>query len=85
MWSGDRLGVKFLAFGGAVAQARACQQQPVRVMHQAVEDGVGERGIADDLVPMFDGQLAGHDGGLAAIAILNDLQEIAALLGGQRA
>ena len=32
---------------------------------------------------MFDGQLAGHDGSLAAISILDDLQEIAALLGSQ--
>ena len=35
IWSGDRLDVKFLAFGGAIAQAGAGQQQPVRVMHQA--------------------------------------------------
>jgi hypothetical protein len=29
------------------------------VMHQAVEDGVSDCGIADALVPMIDGKLSG--------------------------
>ena len=35
--------------------------------------------IADDLVPVFDGQLAGDDGRAAAVPIVDDLQEIAPL------
>ena len=31
-------------------------------MHEAVEDGVGERRVADDVVPFLDGELAGDDG-----------------------
>lgn len=47
-------------------------------MDQAAEDGVGVGGIADQCVPLIDGKLAGHDGGAAAVAILEDLQEVVA-------
>jgi len=56
----------------------------VGVMHQAVEDGVSDRGIADALVPMIDGKLSGHDGGGAAVPVLDDLEEISSLWGGHR-
>ena len=52
------------------------------VVDEAIEDGVGEGRVADDLVPMFDRKLAGHHGRSAAVPILDDLQEVAALLGG---
>jgi hypothetical protein len=54
------------------------------VVDDAVEDGVGERWIADDVVPAVDGDLAGDHGGAAAVALLDDLEEIAALLGRER-
>ena len=44
------------------------QSNPVGVMHQSVEDRVGERGIADGGVPLLDRNLAGHDGGAALIS-----------------
>jgi len=49
-------------------------------VNQAIEDGVGEGRIADHVVPVIDGHLARDDGGSLLIAILDDLQEIAALL-----
>lgn len=48
-------------------------------MHEAVEDGVSDGGISDDLVPEVDGNLAGDDGRAPLIAVLDDLEEIAAL------
>ena len=39
--------------------------------------------LADHVVPSVDGQLTGDDGGLAAIAFIDDLHEVAALRGGQ--
>jgi hypothetical protein len=42
----------------------------VGVVDQAVEDGVGVGGIADQRVPLIDGELAGDDGGVAAVAVL---------------
>jgi hypothetical protein len=57
---------------------------PVRVVDDAVEDGVGQCRVADDLVPVVDRHLAGDDQRAGAVAILDDLQQIALLFGKQR-
>ena len=44
MGSGDRLGVKHDRLGGAFSEQFSLQQQPMRVVDEAVEDGVGEVG-----------------------------------------
>lgn len=36
------------------------QIELVGIVHEAVEDGVGQSGIANELVPALDGELAGH-------------------------
>ncbi len=46
------------------------------VMHQPVQDGIGERGVADGLVPMIDGQLAGDEGGSDAVTVVEDFQQV---------
>ena len=58
--------------------ALAVEIDSVGVVDQAVEDGVGVGGIADQRVPLIDRELAGDDGGAAAVAILEDLQEVVA-------
>jgi hypothetical protein len=55
----------------------------VRGVHEAVEDGISDCGIDDDLVPMIDGELAGQDCRAAAVAIVDYFEQVAALLGGQ--
>ena len=45
-------------------------------MHQPVENGVGDGGVAQIVVPAFPWQLTGDDGGPRAIAILEDLEQI---------
>ncbi len=45
-------------------------------MDQAVEDGVGVGGVANQRVPLINGELAGDDGGAAAVSVLKDLQEV---------
>ena len=50
----------------------------MRVVDEAIEDGVGEGGVSDGFVPVLDGELAGDEGGLAAGPVLDDLKEIAA-------
>ena len=47
-------------------------------MDDAVEDGVGVGRIADKIVPFLDRRLAGDDGGAAAIALLDDFEEVVA-------
>src|SRR5215510_357293 len=46
-------------------------------------DLVGDGRIGDQLVPVLDGDLAGHDCRAAAVAIVDDFQQVAALLRGQ--
>ena len=53
-------------------------------MHEAVEDGIGDCRIDDHLVPVIDGKLTSDDGGAAALAIIDDFEQVAALLRGQR-
>jgi len=53
-------------------------------MDQAVEDSVGVGGVADQWVPLIDGDLAGDDGGAVAVAVLEDLQEVVAGRGVER-
>jgi hypothetical protein len=53
-------------------------------MDQPVEHGIGDGGIADVRMPVVDRQLAGDDGGGAAMAVVDDLQQVASLLCGER-
>jgi len=47
---------------------------------QAVEDGVGDGGVADHLVPGGDGVLTGDEDGAAGLPVFEDLQEEAVLV-----
>ncbi len=47
------------------------------IMNEAVQDGVAEGGVTDDVVPMFHGDLAGDDGRCATMAIIKELQKVA--------
>src|SRR5215813_15157128 len=51
------------------------------IVDDAVEDGVGEGGLTDQIVPAVDRDLAGDQGGAAAVAVLDDLEHIVTLLG----
>ena len=48
----------------------------MRVVDDAVEDGIGECRIADGLVPVFYGQLGCEEGGSPVVAVVQDLQEV---------
>src|ERR1039457_7492868 len=54
------------------------------IVHEPVEDAVGDRRIADLRVPGGDRQLAGQQGGMHLITPIADLQKIPALCLGQR-
>src|ERR1022692_285016 len=54
------------------------------IVHEPVEDAVGDRGIAYLRVPGGDRQLAGQQGGMHLITPIADLQKIPALCLGQR-
>src|ERR1700730_3576275 len=58
-----------------LSQAIAGEFDPVGVVNEAVEDGVGVGGICDDLVPLVDGQLAGDERRSSTISLFDDLEE----------
>ena len=47
------------------------------VMHEPIENRITKRGVADQVVPVIDRDLAGHQGRATARAVLHDLEEIA--------
>ena len=53
------------------------------VVHEPIENGVGDGRIGDCLVPVIDRQLAGHNGRAAVVPILDDLKDVATLLLGE--
>jgi hypothetical protein len=65
----------------ALAQGVALELDALGVVHDTIEDGVGEGRLANDVVPAAHRQLAGEERRGASVAILDDLEEVAALLG----
>ena len=70
-------GVKSLIAGVLLSHAFSGELKAVSIVNEAVQDCVAEGGVTDDVVPMFDGDLAGDDGRGATVAIVKDLQKIA--------
>ena len=54
-------------------------------MDEAIEDGVGVGGLADDRMSVGHGELAGDQGGAPPVPILEDLQQVVARLIVERA
>ena len=50
------------------------------VVEEAVADRIREGGVAEEVVPLGDGQLTRHDGRARAVAVIEELQEVAAIL-----
>ena len=73
---GAGLGSVIGGFLHGASEGGAFQLDAVGPVDQAVEDRIGDGGVADGVVPGRDRELAGHDGGLEAVAILEDLQEV---------
>ena len=71
-------------FGGFdLAHRRAIELEAVGVVDNAIQYGVAERGLANNLVPSRHGELAGDEDGAAAVTVLDDLHEIAPLSSGE--
>ena len=72
-------GVKRAFSGFVFTHAFSFDLQSVGVVNDAVEDGVGQRWIADNLVPLLNRNLTGDQNRGALVAILEDLEEVALL------
>lgn len=70
---------RLLLRGFGIAHRRALQGDAVRVVDDAIEDGVGQRGVVQVFVPVLDGQLAGDDARSTADPIVHLLEQIGPL------
>ena len=52
-------------------------------MHQTVENRIRQRRVTDGLMPMFDRQLAGDDGGAGAVPVIEDFEQVTPAFIGQ--
>src|SRR5262245_10638024 len=66
-----------------LAAGRAVEHKAVGVVEEAIADGVGQRGLADEGVPLSDGKLAGQDGGAGAVPVVQQFEEVSAILRGE--
>jgi len=64
-----------------LAQTVALELQAMGVVDDAVEDGVGESGLADQVMPAVDRDLTGNQRSATAIAVLDDFEHVVTLLG----
>ena len=69
--AGSALG--FLA--GGEPETVAVHFQDVDMMGQAIEQGAGQPFRTEDRSPFIEGQIAGHQGGAAFVALAEDLEE----------
>ncbi len=65
------------------AHALAGEFDSVGIVNDAIEDSVGERWIADDVVPAIDRHLAGAKDRTGIVAVLDDFEQVAGLVGGE--
>lgn len=63
-----------LLCGEFAAGRFALESEATSVVDDAVENGVGDGRLTDDVVPPVDGNLAGDEGGAPAAALLDDLE-----------
>jgi hypothetical protein len=63
----------------AFAQAVAGKVDAIGVVDDAVEDGVGESGNSNQVVPSFDGNLARDDQRSLVVPVFDDFEQIPGL------
>src|SRR5258707_11810902 len=66
----------FIGCRSLCAEGVACQSKAMMALHNAIEDGVGNGGVADPGMPMVNRQLTRNDRGFIGRAVVNDFQEI---------
>ena len=50
-------------------------------MDEAVEDGIGERGVAEQVVPLLERELTGGQRRSGCVAVLEDFEQVATMVG----
>jgi hypothetical protein len=68
--------------GLPLAQAGALQLDAVGAVDDAIQDRVADGWVAHEFVPARHGNLAGHQQRSLLVAVVDDLQQVAALIAG---
>jgi hypothetical protein len=74
----------FFLFAGLAAQALAFELDAVRIVNDAIQYRIAEGGIGNDVMPLRHGDLTCDQQGSLVVAIIDNLKQIAALVGGER-
>jgi hypothetical protein len=69
----------FRFLGSCLAHGLAAQLDTMSVVHEPVEDTVGDGGVSDLLVPLQDGNLRSQDRRSCLITLVTDFPEVAPL------
>jgi hypothetical protein len=77
-------GSRLLLGIGAAAQAVAFELDAVSIVNDAIQDRVAEGWVGNDIVPLRQGDLACDQERSLVVAIIDDLEKIATLIGGER-
>ena len=68
---------------GELAHGFTLEGKAEGIMDDAVEDGIGEGGILNLRVPLVDGELGGKETRGLAVAVIEEVEDIAGLIGGE--
>jgi hypothetical protein len=68
---------------GELTHGFALEGKPKGIMDNAVEDGIREGGILNLRMPLVDGELGGKETRGAAVAVIEKVEDLAGLIGGQ--
>src|SRR5215472_1093748 len=66
------------------AQRISFQQEDVGGVNQPVQDGIGDGGISQERMPLVRRNLTGHQRRMGLAAIIEDVEQVAALRWGER-
>ena len=67
-------------FGHAPFAHALAELDSVGIVNNAIENCVGERRIADDVMPAIDRHLAGEKDRTGVVAVLDDFEQVAGLV-----
>ena len=70
-------------FRQSFAHRFSFERDLIGVVHEPVKNGIGQRRLPDRRVPVIDRELTGHQGGPTSMPIIQQFQEITAVLVGQ--
>src|SRR3974390_428354 len=84
--AGGTIGVPSSAFlfAGAPAQAVALELNAMSIVNDAIQDRIAESGVGNDIVPLWHGDLTCDQERPFVVAVIDDLEEIASLVCGER-